>query len=1046
MRKFLKLYSSIAFLCFTVGVMAQSITGKVVDEEGLGVPSASIVIDGTTKGTITDLNGNFKLPNLETGEYTIKISFVGYKSEYRVVMVPASGNPDPINVTLKVDSKTLDEVVVVGYGVQRKREVTGSISSVAGKDITALPVPSFESALQGKAAGVQVTTGSGLAGSPALIRIRGIASVSAGGDPLYVIDGIPITQDYFLRGNGGGMNTNPLASINPNDIESVDILKDAAATGIYGSRGANGVILITTKRGKSKGLKVDFNTRFGISLPTARPNMLETPAYLQLYQEAWENDGNTGPAQLPNRVLMDNARGTNTDWVDETIGTGFKQMYSVGFNTKKDRWGLFANMTYDDNESFLKGNSYTRTSGRVNFDYKVSDKLKIQASTSISEGVNNRIDAAWSGGLGAAMSTALPIYPIYWDSLQVANPFTGEVQTEERELEDGSTVTDTLPYARPGDFWREAGAGNNPVAMREWKEWRTQEIRSINNLRLIYSPIKDLVITGTGGYDYMRLRDDIWESSELLQDGSIGSGVARRFPVWVNNYNASVFANYNWNPTKEHDFKFMAGSEYQYSRTTRKNIIEYTHIDGPLFDNESDSLRADQDGPTEQWSFISYFGRVNYMLKNKYIAQFTGRVDGSSKFGPNNKYGFFPSASVGWIMSEEDFMKGQNIISYFKWKFSIGRTGNANLPVDKYFSRFSPPGNNATYNGNQILYKLELENPNLQWETSTNWDIAAEVGLFNDRITMEGAFYRKYATDVLMLVQLPFSLGYGQYWDNVGEILNRGWEFSIKSRNLVGELKWNTDFNISQNYNEVRSIGLYSEDAIIGGTNDTRVIVGNAIGTNFLVRYAGLDPETGTPRYYDRDGNITENWDPNDRVPVGDVLPDFIGGITNTFQYKGWDLGLDVIFSVGAKIYDSSGKRQLGVVTDWNMRDDIYDRWRKPGDEAEYARMTRDTETYGSGTPWINTDQWLKDGDYLRFRRLALGYTFNTSEWSKVKISNLRLEMSMTNFLTITNFDGLDPEIARDFDNAADRNMSGNVTYLTPPQERTYNLSLSVSF
>jgi len=636
------------------------------------------------------------------------------------------------------------------------------------------------------------------------------------------------------------------------------------------------------------------------------------------------------------------------------------------------------------------------------------------------------------------MSTALPRDPGGCDSTQVANPYTGEFN-----VSDGG---DTIPFARKGDFWREAGAGNNPTAMRDWKEWRTQEIRAINNFRLLYMPIENLVITGTGGYDYMRIHDDVWESRDLLQDETVGAGVAKRYPVWINNYNASVFANYDWNLNKDNEFKFMVGSEYQFSRTTRKDVIEYTHIDGPQYNHESDSLRQDTDGPTEQWSFISYFGRVNYFLKGKYIAQFTGRVDGSSRFGPNNKYGFFPSASVGWIMSEEDFMKGQNVISYFKWKFSIGRTGNANLPVDKYYARFSPPENNATYNGEPILYKIELENPDLQWETSTNWDIAAEVGLFNDRITMEGAFYRKYASDVLMRVQLPYALGYGEYWDNVGEILNRGWEFSINSRNLVGELKWTTSFNVAQNYNEVKSIGLYSEDAIIGGTNDTRVIVGQPIGTNFLVRYAGLDRETGTPVYLDRNGNRTTQWDPNDRVAVGDVLPDFIGGINNNLSYKNWDLALDVIFSVGAKIYDSSAKRQLGVVTDWNMRTEIYDRWRRPGDDTEYARLTRDTETYGSGTPWINTDQWLKDGDYMRFRRLALGYTFNPDLLSKAKIRNLRLEASITNFITITNFEGLDPEIARDFDNAADRNMSGNVTYLTPPQERTYNLALSVSF
>ncbi len=1025
-------------LFFSANLLAQeTVSGTVLDENGGPMPGVTVLIKGTTTGVSTNMDGVFTMPKLEDGTYQFVFSFIGYKSDTIQVDVKGGKAAAPIKISLEVNAQTLDEMVIVGYGVQRKRELTGSIAKVDGKNLTAVPVPSFESGLQGQAAGVQVTTGSGLAGSPALIRIRGVGSVSAGGDPLYVVDGIPITQDYFLRSNSGGMNTNPLAAINPNDIESVEVLKDAAATGIYGSRGANGVILITTKRGNTKGLTIDFNARWGLAQPTARPKMLDGDEYLQMYQEAWENDGNTGRASLPN-VSWETAEDYNTDWVDQTVGNGFKQLYSLGVNTKKDKWGLFGNFTYDDNQSYLIGNSYERMSGRMNFDYYISDKLNLSVNTSFSQGLNRRVDAAWSGGLGAAMSTALPIYPVRWDSLQVANPVTGEFNID-------PATGDTIPYARQGDYWREAGAGNNPVAMREWKEWRTQELRTINNLRLNYMPIDNLIITATLGYDFMRINDDRWESEDLLQDGTIGSGVAYRDQVGVNNSNGSLLANYNWRPTDKHDFRFLMGTEYQYSQT-KSTYESFSHIDGPLYNHESDSVRDEPSGnPVDEWGFVSLFGRVNYMWQGKYIAQVTSRVDGSSKFGDNNKFGYFPSASLGWIMSEEDFMKGQNLFSFFKWKVSAGRTGNANLPTYKDFEKYSPPENNSTYNGEPILYKIELENPDLSWETSTNWDIAAEMGLLNDRITMEAAYYRKYASDVLMRVQLPQSLGYGEYWDNVGEILNRGWELSISSRNMVGELQWTTNFNIARNYNEVKSIGVYTEDAILGGTNDTRIVVGSPVGSNFLVRYAGVDPDNGRPTYYTKEGDVTYDWNPNDRVVVGDILPDFIGGFNNFWSYKNWDLALDMVYSIGAKIYDSSSKRQLGVTTDWNMRTEVFERWRKEGDITDAPVRTLDTETYGSGTPWINTDQWLKDGDYLRFRRLALGYTFTPEALGK-NINNFRVEASMTNFLTWTNFEGLDPEIARDFENAADRNMSGNVTYLTPPQEKTYNLAISMSF
>jgi len=313
-----------------------------------------------------------------------------------------------------------------------------------------MPTPSFENAIQGKASGVQVITGSGLAGSGSVVRIRGIASVSAGGDPLYIVDGIPITQDYFGAGNRGAMNMNPLSTINPNDIESVEILKDAAATGIYGSRGSNGVILITTKRGKKKGLSYSFNTQVGFANPTARPNMLNATQYLQMYEEAWVNDGEVGTPVLPGEIAWDDAQNISTDWVDQTIGTGVKQQYDFGVGKGGEKSNFYAGISYSDNGSYLKGNSFQRLSGRFNGDLQITNKLKGSLSSSVSRGVNNRVNAAWSGGLGSAMSTALPIYPIYYDE---------DVYNDNGEL-----------IHKKGDYWLEARIGNNPTAMRELQE------------------------------------------------------------------------------------------------------------------------------------------------------------------------------------------------------------------------------------------------------------------------------------------------------------------------------------------------------------------------------------------------------------------------------------------------------------------------------------------------------------------------------------------------------------------------------------------------
>lgn len=985
-----------------------AIAGVVSDDTG-PIIGATVVINGTTDGTTTDLDGKFFIKDLAPGKVTLRISFIGMEDKLETVTVTASKTLT-LNVTMATKAEVLDEMVVVGYGVQRKREVTGSIAKVTSKQITDLPTPSFESALQGKAAGVQVTTGSGLAGSGAVIRVRGIASISAGGDPLYVVDGIPITQDQFLTQNSGGFNNNPLASLNPNDIESIEILKDAAATGIYGSRGANGVILITTKRASKEGLKFEFTSRVGLSAPTALPNMVDGPTYLQLRQEAWENDGNVGLAPLPGGLTWEEALTNNTDWVDRTTATGVKQMYSFGVKRGTKRLKAYMAGSYDDNQSYLLGNSYERMSGRANVDYKFSEKIKGGVSLSKSRGTNNRIDNAWSGGLGSAMSNALPIYP----------------------------VVDST-----GEWWND---GTNPVLQRNSKVWKTIENRSINNGFMTFEPVENLFFKASGGYDYMDLADLIYEPQEVLR--SDHAGQLKRNSTYINNYNYSITGNYNYELSEDRQLKFLLGHEYQRSTTAGKDRT-YTDVLDYTATQEGDSgTTIITNRATVKYAFMSFFGRANYVHKQKYFFQATLRSDGSSKFGPNNRFGWFPSLSAGWVLSEEDFLRDSKTISFFKLRTSWGIVGNANIPDNLWQGRFSPSGNQAPYNGDPTIFPLNNENPDLKWETSMVIDGGVEIGLWEDRITITPEVYWKRSQDVLMKLNVPRYNGFGDFWDNVGEIRNSGVELAIKSVNIdKKKFKWSTSLNAARNWNKIVSIGGYSEDAVSGGTNDTRVVVGAPVGTNFLVRFSHVDPDNGKPVYFDRDGNETYIWNPADRQPLGDILPDLIGGITNTFAYKNWEATLVVIGSYGADIYDSSSKRQLGVVSnDWNMRTDIYDRWRQPGDIAKYPRLTMNTETYGSTTPWINTDQWLHDGSYLRFRNLTIAYNVPSERLERWKVDRLRLAINATNFATITKYPGLDPEIARDFEDNADRNMSPNITYLTPPQERTVNFSINIGF
>lgn len=1026
MNKSLKL-SLFLFCLLQVPVMAQTISGTIVDETNQSMIGAAIRVKGTTIGTTTNIDGKFKLEKITPGSVELDISFVGYVTQSKTVKL-AEGQTLDLSFKLAPNQNLMDEFVVVGYGVQRKRDVTSSIVSLQGKDLMDVPSPSFENGLQGKASGLQVITGSGAAGSASTVRIRGVASVSAGGDPLYVIDGIPITQDYFLNGNSQGMNNNPLASINPNDIENVEILKDAAATGIYGSRGSNGVILITTKRGKKKGFHMDFSTRQGISTPTARPNMMNTSEYLQMFEEAWVNDGRLGTPVLPGNISWEDAKKTNTDWVDEVIGVGYQQNYDLGLSHAGAKHNIYGGFSHQNDQSYMIGNSYLRNAGRLNADLMPTTWAKISISSSLSEGVNNRLPQGFAGGLGAAMSQALPIYPIYYQA-DVLN-------------DDGQVIHKKGDYFFPSN-----DINRNPVAARELRTIQSRENRTINNLSVELKPIKDLIITGSGSVDYMFWRNNEFQKQGFDQNNPTFSNAYRQsFDVF--NYNLNAVANYLKTFKEKHNFAFMVGTEYQNSKTTNFPSQSLNQIATGFLNQSAPEVISNGNTTFSEWNFLSHFGRINYNFNRKYYVEVVGRRDGSSRFGANNKYGFFPSASAGWVISEEKFLKENKAISFLKIKGSAGRNGNSNIDPYAQYAFFSQ-SNNA-YNGETIIYPNadRPANPNLRWETSTTFDAAVEYGLFSDRITGEFAFYNKQTNDVLLNVSTQPNSGFGAAWANVGGIRNSGVEFSLKAKVIDKKFKWNIDFNIARNRNEVTSLGDYTEDAISGGTNDTRLVIGRPVGNNYLVKFSHVDSQTGRPVYLDKAGNETFEWSVDNRVSTGAILPDAFGGIRNDFRYGAFDLSMMWVFVLGGDIYDSSSKRQLGTFDSdgWNHRTDQFDRWRAPGDEAKYPILTTTPANHGSGTPWINTDLWLQDGTYARLRSLTLGYSIPSDFLKKLKLGSGKISISANNIFTLTKFRGLDPEISRDFENSTDRNMSPNITYLTAPQQKSFTFSLNVGF
>ncbi len=1010
----------ISMLLFSVTLFAQTrVTGMATDavtREGL--PFITIQIKGTSQGTTTDIDGKYSI-EVPGRDATLVYSYVGYKTVEVVV-----GTQTTINVSLQEDIEILDDVVIVGYGVQNRRDVTGSIAKVGGDDLMTVPVSSFDAALQGRAAGVQVTQTSGMAGAGAAIRVRGIASITAGGDPLIVIDGIPIQQD--AGSSTGGAQDNPLSSLNTNDIQSIEILKDASATAIYGSRGANGVVLITTKRGKSGKPQINFSSRVAFSNPNVKVKMLETADYLKLYREGLVNDYTFNPTGAPDPATVTTYPGgyteaealaNNTDWQDLVTRTGVSTYNDLSLSFGTEKLKAYVGLSHVDENSYIENNKFRRTSGRLNIDYAPFKFLKVGGNFSFSNSYNKYIPVSWDGGWGRAVSNALPYFPAY--------------------NEDGSY------YKFP--------MSTNPVAEVYEKRRQIYTNRTMANLYADWTIIKDLSFRVEGNIDYRDNESNYLRTQELST--APNSNMTNRYDL---NWNGKALLNYALKLNENNRFHFLLGTEAMKSKRTSnyRNVVFEMGQEDWLFNNPNydPAKETSTTNPNQEYSFISFFGRVNYTLKERYMLTATYRRDGSSRFGANNKFGDFPAASIGWLITEEDFLKDNKVISLLKLKTGYGITGNAEIPN---YAQWGAVSVNETqlYGGKPYWYINSLKNPNLKWETTNTFDIALEYGFLKNRISGEIGFYNKNSKDLFLNVRVPASGGYTQFLGNIGKVRNRGIEFNIKSVNITNrDFNWTTDFNISYNKNKVLDVGTAGPDAL-GGEGDTRVLVGQPIGVNYLVKTVGVDPQDGAPIYEMLDENkkpvgTTKEYNAErDRQPVGHPYSDFVGGLNNRFIWKNWDFGFMFTFQIGGSIYDDGEKFQMNNMGTWNLKKKVLDRWQKPGDVTDVPRITLGK---GGINQARNTTEYLHDAGFLRLKTVDLGYTFKGDFLKKLHIRDARIYAQATNLLTLfndyfSNYSG-EPEIMRNVDSAQARNLSLNVTYLTPPQARTFTIGLNVNF
>jgi len=767
MRKLLLTSLIICTLVFSAFGQQKTVTGTITDKsDGLPVIGATVLVKGTSVGTVTDLNGKYTI-SADPGSILV-FRFVGMKSLEVLV-----GDRNIIDVTLELDDVGLDEVIVVGYGSAIKRELTGAITKVETKGIAEVPVASFESAIQGKTSGVFIEQASGKLGETVKMRIRGSSSVSANNQPLYVVDGVPITAENLS--NSGNQPTSPLADLAMTDVESIQILKDASAAAIYGSRASNGVVIIQTKRGKAGATKFDVQYTTGISEPSHLVQWLNADQYLELFNESMDNVTVDGLVWewLPKEDIWEMYVGPvwddgfDTDWQKEAFQKGSLNRINVSGSGGTDKTRFYAGLAYDDTKGILRGNNMNKMSARLNLDQQATDKFSFGMQMNVIRTEMERVQNDNAFATPLQLVAQSPLTPVY-------DPETGELNTE------------TIYY-------------NGLISLRDETNNQTS-FRSLANIYAAYNIIKDLTFKSEFGTDIYDLREKNFWGRKTITGGPAGE--AQNRSVRVINYNWENYLTYI-KTLGVHHINLVGGMSYQQSNSIGSDIIgkgfptdDFTNIDNA-------AEVTSYGGWEEATSYLSYFARANYKINEKYFFTLSGRVDGSSRFGVDNRFGFFPAGSAGWIISQEDFMAGiKDVLSYLKVRASYGITGNSGIPDYAHLALYS----GVNYAGRTGLEVTQLQSRELGWENTAQLDIGLDFGFFNNRLTGEFDWYQKRTTDLLLYRTLPATSGFEGVWSNVGELENKGVEFALHSNNLSGRLIWTTDFNLAFNKNTIIDI------------------------------------------------------------------------------------------------------------------------------------------------------------------------------------------------------------------------------------------------
>jgi TonB-linked SusC/RagA family outer membrane protein len=988
------------------------VTGRVVDSRtGKPLFGATVVTTSHKKsGVATDDDGHFSILIADSLPATLHINYIGYKG---IDVVAASDKP--LEIRLKERFQSLGEVVVIGYGSQKKGELSGSVSAVDVDNIGKSAASSFDVLLDGATSGLRVTPTSGQPGGAVSLRVRGGSSIQGGNEPLYVIDGFPIYNSSTTAGTVKGDIDNPLSSINPGDIESITILKDASATAIYGSRGANGVIIISTKHSKAGKAQVTYDGSVGVQSLRKKISVLNAKEFASLRNDAlYDTDPTKGKYQYMSEDDI-NALGEGTNWQDAAFRSAVITNHQLTISGGNDKTQYAITGNYFKQDGIIINTNFERFSGRINLTSQVSERLNV--------GVNITANQTNAHIAPSGIITSLLLMP----------------PTATIKDEDGS-------YTLRNPF---ENVFSNPIASLNEQTNKTRHFKVLGTGFGEYTIMKGLKLKVLFGIDYDNGKENNYIPSSIYE-GLTYNGIASIGDIerrsWLNENTLTYSTTIN----SKHELDFLLGITQQETKIeiSRAGSSNFVSDDLKYNSLQSGSVTTTPYSLSTKNTLISYLGRVNYNFAHKYYLTASLRSDGSSRFGKDNKWGVFPSIGGSWVITQEPFFKvADEKVSNLKLRLSYGETGNQEIGNYQSLSTLSA----VTYNFGGINVKGfapdRISNDNLGWESTRQFDVGVDAGFFADRLNVTMDYYYKKTTNLLLDVEIPWTSGFQTSLQNYGSVSNQGLEFALNSKNFVGDFSWNTNFNISFNRNKVLQIGGTS-DKYVSGLYYV-IQVGKPLGTFYGAKTDGILQAgeeatkgaltgSGTPKAGDRlykdvsgDGSFTVSAD---RTIIGDAQPDFIFGLTNSFAYRNFDLSIFLTGSVGNDIVNIN-RQQLELFSGQQNADkSAVGRWTAENPSTTTPRAKLDPAP-------VFSDRYVEDGSYLRVKNLTLGYNFSERAVKMLGLSALRLYFSATNLLTFTSYSGFDPEVT-----TAENTVNQGTDQGIYPVARTFNFGIKIKF